>query len=272
MPHRYDASTKYLLEVRLADWLPLSGRKTKARVRIVNADVSTVTAAADRVLLIEDTFPWIAHFELQAGRDLLLPDRSQMYNAVIGWKQRVPVLSVIVLLRPAADGPELTGVLERRFLDEPPYLVFKYQVVRIWEIPAATCLSGGLAGVISRMQERFERETSAEEAATLWTATDVLMGLRYPKDFVSQLLRGVQNMKESVTYQAIVEEGVEKGIEKGMLVEARRTLLELGAERFGEPDEELERVISQIADLEHLHRLVRRILRVSNWQELLAST
>ena len=45
-------------------------------MRIVNADVSTVTAAADRVLLVEETRPWILHVEAQSGRDLLLPDRT----------------------------------------------------------------------------------------------------------------------------------------------------------------------------------------------------
>jgi hypothetical protein len=83
MSHRYDASTKYLLEARLADWLPLSGRTTTAQMRIVDADVSTVTAAADRVLLVEEVDPWIMHVEFQSGRDLLLPARTQMYNTLI---------------------------------------------------------------------------------------------------------------------------------------------------------------------------------------------
>jgi hypothetical protein len=52
-------------------------------------------------------------------------------------------------------------------------------------------------------------------------------------------------MKESVTYQAFVEEG----IEKGMLVVARRMLLELRTERLGEPGEDTEQAISRIADL-----------------------
>ncbi len=108
MPHRYDASTKYLLDVRLADWLPLSGRTTTARLRIVDADVLTVTAAADRVLVVEEEDPWILHVELQSGREVLLPARTQMYNTVIGWRHALAVRSLVVLLRPAADGAELT--------------------------------------------------------------------------------------------------------------------------------------------------------------------
>jgi hypothetical protein len=284
MPHRYDASTKYLLEVRLADWLPLSGRTTTAQLRIVDADVSTVTAAADRVLVVEEEEPWILHVEPQSGRDALLPARTQMYNTLIGWRHGLPVRSLIVLLRPAADGTELTGVFERRFPDESPYLVFHYQIVRLWQLPVERCLDGGLGlvplaplgavteaelpAVIGRMRQRIDQEATAEEAATLWTAADVLMGLRYSRELVGELLRGVQNMKESVTYQAIVEEGVEKG----RLEATRQMLLDVGTERLGEPSEDVERAIGRIADLERLRRLGRRLMHVATWQELLAAT
>jgi hypothetical protein len=71
-------------------------------------------------------------------------------------------------------------------------------------------------------------------------------------------------MKESVTYQAIVEEG--------RLEEARQTLLELGAEQLGQPTDDIDQAIGQIADLEHLHRLRRRLRQVGTWQELLTVT
>ena len=54
MSHPYDASTKYLIQVRLPDLLPLVARPTGARVELVDADLATVTAAADRVLRVHD--------------------------------------------------------------------------------------------------------------------------------------------------------------------------------------------------------------------------
>ena len=69
MSHPYDASTKYLVQTRLADWLPLCGRTTTAAVEIVDADLATVTAAADRVLRVHETPPWLFHVELQSSRD-----------------------------------------------------------------------------------------------------------------------------------------------------------------------------------------------------------
>lgn len=74
-------------------------------------------------------------------------------------------------------------------------------------------------------------------------------------------------MRESVTYQAIVEEG----IEKGRLEEARKLLLDLGAERLGWPGNEVEAAIGEITDVERLRHMGRRLLHVSTWQELLAT-
>ncbi len=74
-------------------------------------------------------------------------------------------------------------------------------------------------------------------------------------------------MKESVTYQAIVEEGVEKG----RLEEARQMLLDVGTERLGEPSEEIVQKIGHIADLERLRRLRRRLLHVATWEEILSA-
>jgi hypothetical protein len=102
---------------------------------------------------------------------------------------------------------------------------------------------------------------------TLWTATDVLMGLRYPQALVTRLLQGVHGMKESVTYQAIVEEGEIKG----MLRARQEDLFRLGRRRFGAPNPETEAALRGVADPERLARLVDSLQDVSNWNELLAT-
>ena len=63
------------------------------------------------------------------------------------------------------------------------------------------------------MRERFDREATKSEAETLWTATYLLMGLTYSDELIDRLLMGVQNMKESVTYQKILREGRRRGSE-----------------------------------------------------------
>jgi hypothetical protein len=63
------------------------------------------------------------------------------------------------------------------------------------------------------------------------------MGLRYTVEETESLLRGVLTMKESVTFQAILEQGLEKGLqqglERGKLQEAIKVLMKLGRKRFG---------------------------------------
>jgi hypothetical protein len=277
MSHPYDASTKYLVQTRLADWLPLSGRATRGRVEIIDADLATVTAAADRVLRIDDDPPWLLHMELQSSRDPGLVANLHLYNALLERRHGPPIRTLVVLLRRAADAPELTGVLQREFAEEPPYLVFHYGVVRVWQLPVETFLNGGLGiiplaplgavaeadlpAVIGRMEQRLQQEATPEEAAILWTATAVLMGLRYPSTLTAQLLRGVHGMKDSVTYQAIIEEGA--------VAEAQKFLLLLGRKRFGSPSEHAETAVRSITDLDRLEELGTRLLDVADWETLL---
>ena len=47
--------------------------------------------------------------------------------------------------------------------------------------PLSAVVEAELPGVIRRMDERICAEATAGEAGTLWTAADVLMGLRYPR-------------------------------------------------------------------------------------------
>lgn len=76
-------------------------------------------------------------------------------------------------------------------------------------------------------------------------------------------------MKESVTYQAILEEGEEKGRRAGALAEARKFLLRQGQSRFGRPSARVAASVEAIADLERLEALGERLLQVGSWDDLL---
>ncbi len=282
MRFRYDASTKTLVERYLRSWLPLSGRTTSARTRIINADLSVITAAADKVLFVEDLVPWILNLELQSGRDPDLLPRHCSYSSLLRERHGVFVRSLVVLLRAEADHPDLTGVWQQSFPDEEPYLTFRYRVVRVWQEPVEQFLAGGLGllplaplsamtekqlpGVIQQMQERIRREATADEHGILWTATGILMGLRYRRPLIAELLQGVHGMRESTFYQGIIEEGMEKGIKQ----EARNILQRWGSKRFGPPDTDLASQIAALDDRERIERMIDRIMDVQSWQELLA--
>jgi hypothetical protein len=67
MSKPYDVSTKFLVETHLPDWLALSRRQTTSPAVIIDADLATVTAAADKVLRVEEAEPLLFHIELQSS-------------------------------------------------------------------------------------------------------------------------------------------------------------------------------------------------------------
>ncbi len=73
-------------------------------------------------------------------------------------------------------------------------------------------------------------------------------------------------MRESVTYQAILEEGREEGYVEGL----HRMILRLGRRRFGEADETVRQRIEAIRDIVVLEDLSERLVIVSSWDELIA--
>jgi predicted transposase YdaD len=280
MPKPFDATLKELIEAYPRDWLAQLGLSSLAPVDVIDADLSTVTTQADKVLRVHDVVPWLFHLELQASRDPHLSGRLHRYNVLLHYRHGLPVHTVLVLLRREADDPSLTGMVRV----QPPHgrssLEFRYEVVRLWQRPVETILEGGvgtlplaplckvaraaLPGVIRRMDERLTRETTLAEAATLWTSTYLLMGLRFPPKVAAQLLRGVRAMKESSTYQAILDEGRAE--------EARKVLLLVGSKHFGPPDAQTRAAIEAITHLDRLERLTERAFDVGSWEELMESS
>jgi predicted transposase YdaD len=294
MAKPFDATTRELIELDPVAWLEFLHIPVPApdRVRVIDSDVSTVTAAADKVVWVEDQPPWIVHFELQASRDVQLPDRLYRYNALLSYRHGIPVRSVVVLFRPVADGPELSGALEKVLPGAGAYLWFRYDVVRVWRQPVEAVLAGGLATLplapvtdvgsedpqrlLRTMLERLRREAPPHLEATLWASTEILMGLRYRDDQVDEILAGVHDMilgihgiEESSIYQRIFKRGEAKGREEGREEEARDILLLQGHQKLGEPDERVQAEIAAITDLDRLHDLLGRIPDVSSWDELL---
>ncbi len=286
---RFDASLKHLLEKYPQDWLAylagLMGLPTAGPVAVVEAELSTVSAAADKVFRVGGDDPFLLHLELQASHDRRFDRRVLVYNVLLTDRQHLPVRSVVLLLRPEADRGSLTGVLRHECPPGHCYLEFRYTVVRLWEQPVEPLLTGGLGllplapladvpaddleNVIARIQKRVGVEASPAEANNLWTAAYVLLGLQYSEGFASQLFQRVRTMEESATYQAIVAQGRAEGVVLGQLQALRAVLLDLGSPRFGEPDEATRAALEAITEPQRLRELARRLQAVSSWAELL---
>jgi predicted transposase YdaD len=194
---------------------------------------------------------------------------------------------LVILLRPGANLSAITGVYTERLEDEEePYLMFRYQVVRVWQLDTGKLLAGGLGtlplapisavpkdevpGVVQRINDRMREARDRVQVERLWTATYVLMGLRFEQSFTDKLLEEVLGMEESVTYQAIVAKGRQQGIEIGRVQEARANLLRLGRRRFkAAAPPRVRRQLSKIEDRARLEELLDRLLDAGGWEELI---
>src|SRR5438876_1884033 len=245
MDRPFDPTLKTLAELSPADWLPLAKRRRR-RVTIEDSDLGTiVSGATDKLFRVHDTPEYLLHLDFEAGHfHSDLPLRLRLYNSVFEYRHRRVVLSVPVLLCPAADSPQWNGLLERSLPGEVPISTLRYEVIRVWEVPVEQLLSGGpgtlalapisnvpegeVWRVIRRMKKRLSGSKAPRRAADVWAATYVLLGLRYSDEFAHALFEEVLGMEQSATYQAIVR--------RGRAEEARRMLLLQGETKFGPPD------------------------------------
>jgi hypothetical protein len=282
----FDATLKDLAHDYPQDFEAAFRQEGPQPVRVLNVDLSTISAATDVALGNGDPLQRVVDLNFQSGPDPDLSERLLLYNALLHYRFKVPVHSVLVLLRPAADGPGLTGKLRYEGRKRRGKLVFTFEVVRLWRQPVQSILKGGLGtlplaplcrlpgnttaeqalpGIIRRIDERLTQEATSADAARLWTAAFVLSGLRHDPSVALPLFRGVHGMKESTTYQWIVNEGRMEG----RIEVLREMVLRLGQRRLGPPDDATKAVIQSATDVERLKRMTEQLLDLSTWQELL---
>lgn len=291
MHGEFDATFKSLFEKYPGIWAYLFRLNVAGEIRVVDADLSTIAAEADKVFWIVGPPAFIMAVEAQANYDPDLPVRMCHYSVTLLRRHGLPVTSGVILLRPEADGPNMTGVLTLTGGGGEPSVQFWYHVVRLWKLSADSLLAGPLgalplalltddarprlAEVGRKLVRRVEAEAPPTERDTILTATYILSGLRYSPDVANEVLAGVQHMKESTTYQYILSkglaEGEARGLEKGRLATAREMLLMLGARRFGQPSRAVRTKIEAEQDFARLEAWTGRVLDAANWQELIAS-
>jgi predicted transposase YdaD len=308
MAKRFDATTKFLVELNPTDWLRLLGLPL-GPTAVAEADLSTVSTAADRLVTVESKPPYALLTEFQGNTDPSFEGRLAEYAILAKNRLELPVCTVAVLLRPFGGHGLLRGRHVMRGPDDELLLDFRYRTLRIWTLPPEVFLAGGLAvlplatiakvrkaelpRILDRIDERLDTEATPANADLLRTATFVLMGLKFDKLFVEKLMS--RNVLElSATYQALqeearasglfegrskgleegrskgLEEGRSKGLEEGRAEEARRLILRLGERRFGTPTAEVVAQVTGQGDPDALEAIADRLLSVETWQELLA--
>src|SRR4051794_20809645 len=98
MAHRYDAASKHMLQAHPADWLALGGLPAGTSVEVIDADLSAISSAADKIIRVSGPNPYAGHIEFQASWDGDLDARVLVYNTLARRRLSLPVRSVVFLL------------------------------------------------------------------------------------------------------------------------------------------------------------------------------
>ena len=93
--------------------------------------VTTLTAAADKVIHVGGPQPYLVNFEVQSSHQTDLVETTWFRQAALFHRHRLVVLTVLVLLRPDANSPSLTGTFELSMPDGWQTNRYNYRVVRL---------------------------------------------------------------------------------------------------------------------------------------------
>ena len=110
--NRFDVSAKELVWDDPAAWLERFAIGPRGPVEIIDSDITTLTASADKVIHVGGPQPYLVNFEIQSYHDTSLTGTIWFRQAALYYRHRLPVLTVLVLLCTEANSPSLTGTFE----------------------------------------------------------------------------------------------------------------------------------------------------------------
>jgi hypothetical protein len=283
MAKPFDATLNSLLDAHAEDWARFLAERTNVPfgpVASLDTDLSA-TLQADRLFRLGGEPPSVLHLELESSGRLGIPEELLHYNLAARRATRLPVKSVVILLRPKATATDLTGTLVLPDVNGEPDLTFRYSVVLLWQESVETLLATGpglapLALLTNEADanlpaafERFHRRLRTPDVPdrvreNLLGSAFVLGGLRYSDDRLLETYMSLNNiLEDSTTYQWLLRKGRTKG--------TQGVLLRQGARRFGPPPDATEATLVAITDEERLGRISDRIFDATGWDDLLAT-
>jgi hypothetical protein len=111
----FDVSLKELIGNDPMGWAEYLFTEPILGASFIEAETSTVSAQADKVIRIElASGPVLLNLEPQSSYDAQLPQRMHLYSTLLTHRHGLSVHSVALLLRPQANTSSLTGIYERQ--------------------------------------------------------------------------------------------------------------------------------------------------------------
>jgi len=296
MTSHTDATSKSLVELGPSAFLYFLGHeRDPSLLTLIDADLSSVSARADKVIRVDDPQPWILHLEFQATWDGGLPRRVLGYHGTLQERHGIPVASVIVLLSRRANSTGCNGELQSETPLGLPW-TFRYHELRLWEMSPDRLLNGPVALLplapltnvspeqIPALVQRIAKSLAGTDQPTaekLWQSmlnllylrreekgmADILLGLKIPD--TSPLLE--QHIRDSRAYadKIVRQEWEEAARAEGRIAEARSAVVRIATKRLGSPSEAQLRSLQSITQVDRLEGLLDRALDTKNWEELL---
>src|SRR5438132_11871090 len=101
----FDPTFKTLVEIAPADW-PVLLDQPPAPTEVIDADIATVSGAADKALRVQGDPPYLLHLEFVSGHDAAtLPPLLHLRHMLLDYRHGLLVRTAVVLLRPEANSP-----------------------------------------------------------------------------------------------------------------------------------------------------------------------
>jgi len=280
----YDNTCKFLAErypVDFARWL-LSVETTD--IQVLKTELNQEPIRADSLTFLQ-ILSSILHLEFQTlpVSTPPLPFRMLDYSVRLKRQYNCDVEQVVIFLKPTNSEIAFTEIYQDRTTTH------RYRVIRLWEQDPAIFLGNpGLLPfasltrsdapemLLSQVAEQVARIESSSERENISACAYILAGLRFEDGLIQQLLRS-DLMRESVTYQAILEEGrvegrreaLQQGLQQGKQEEAASLIQRLLVRRVGAVDEQLQQQIQSLS-LPKLEDLGEALLDFSQPSDLIA--
>ncbi len=256
-----DNICKYLAEEYPTDFVRWLSGEEVTDIRVIKTELSLEPIRAD-FLILRQGANRILHWEFQTlpASNPPLPLRMLDYWVRLKRQYGCHIEQVAIFLKSttaeAVFVNQLTDVNTSH----------RYRVIRLWEEDPAPLLATPALLPLATLARSDNPETLLEQVAleidkieeprmkgNLTACVDIPAGLRFDKNTIRQLFRE-EVMLESVTYQDILQRGVQKGRLEGKREEALSLLMRLLFRRFGtvnpELQEQLQRLsLTQLEDL-----------------------
>ncbi len=118
--NRLDVSAKELILDEPAAWADRFGVGPPAPVSVIDSEITTLTASADKVLKVDGPVPYLLDLEPHSYHDADIVRALWYRQVALDCRHRLPVLTVLILLHKEANSPSLTGRYERHLPDGSP--------------------------------------------------------------------------------------------------------------------------------------------------------